>query len=59
MKTNQDTGVAAERQAVEDPWAAEILRIVRRRELVYKIFIYSSVLLCLLMILVFWLKWDW
>lgn len=43
VKATLDFAAAAERRKIEDPWATEILRIMRRRELVYKLFISSCV----------------
>jgi hypothetical protein len=59
MKTNEDKTAAGERQSADDSCAAEILRIIRRRELVCAMFIASCVTVCVLMLLAIGFKWNW
>jgi hypothetical protein len=49
----------AQHDEIEDPWAAEILLIMRRRELVYRVFVCVCALVCLLLLLAFWFNWEW
>jgi hypothetical protein len=49
----------SEHRGTNDSWATEIMRITRRRELAYRTFVCSCVVVCLLLVLAFCLKWEW
>jgi hypothetical protein len=59
MKTVPELAALAEHHQVGGRSAEEIVRIIRRRECVYKVFVCSCAVVCLLIVLAFWLKWEW
>jgi hypothetical protein len=43
----------------EDTWTEEIERITRRRECLYRWFVYACATACLLLLLLCWSSLDW
>jgi hypothetical protein len=59
MKTTPELAPNHAHRKVPDPWAEEIVMIIRRRECTYKVFLCSGAVVCLLLVLAIWFKWNW
>jgi hypothetical protein len=56
MKIAPDLATTVDGTKAEDPWSEQIVRIMRRRECVYRLFVCSCAVACLLLVLLWWFK---
>ena len=58
MKPSLDLAPAAPSYTLDGPEAEEILRIMRHRERMYRVFVCACAVICVLLLLVFWCNWQ-